>query len=265
MTTLTVPASPENVLTTGPGQDSAFSQVYVQTKLAVEFGDGEHPTLSEWLQKLDDELAGASIWALKAIKSNRSALTDFNQTMTVLNNSDGLIQAPDTFNSRVNRYTRDTQDDFKFDGSPSSADVEALKIWFQQQVNAVDPKIYNNSEIVKNGVVERLAKIASETGARVHDFESFFSGHEEKRERVLELSIIRFPDKANPHVHLFRIEVYAWFSCDRILFHGHNKSGMDVDIKSVKYKLNPAIADKVGGVFAAKAKEKMADDEFFNF
>lgn len=238
-----------------------YNKVYIETKLAVEFGSQE--SLESWVKDLDDQLATASFFAIKEIKQKQAY--EWENTVAALNNCDALVQIKDSHRRSVKTWSKSTTDFFKFDGSADSEDVEKLATWFKEVMCEFNPKIYENSTLVREGVVEKLAAIANETGARVESFESFFTATDSHRDRVLEISIIRFPTKDEPHILLYRLEVDAWFKCNRILFAEDNRAGFEVDVQEMKFKLNDKIAGEIEAEHVKKMKAKLSDESTYNF
>jgi hypothetical protein len=243
-------------------KDHLFDEVYVQDKLAFEFGN-EKEKLSDWVNALDDKLAAASLFAIKEIKSKK--LYEWEPMIAAFNNCDQLIQEKDSHKKIAKTWEKSSQDFFKFDGSPNSSDVQALSNWFKDQIVSLDPKIYENSTLVQKGVVERLAKLAVQTGSKVDSFEHFFVNNTDERQKVLEISIVRFPYKDDPHVRVFRIVIFAWFHCTRILFAETNKAGFEVECDVMKFTLNPKIVAAVDKEFVDNAKAKLKDPKTFDF
>ncbi|MEO1377367.1 MAG: hypothetical protein AAFW70_24420 [Cyanobacteria bacterium J06635_10] len=247
-----VPSQPPN---------EGFSEVFIVNKLAVEFGD--ESKLADWVASLDKELASASFFAIKEIKQKKAY--KWEEVIAAFNNADALTQIDGSHRRNVRKWSKNSSAWFNFDGSPDSEDVEQLKTWFKGVITELNPKIYDNSELVQNGVIDKLAKIANETGARVNDFGSFFHGTDSHREKVLEISVVRFPNKTQPHILLYRLEVQAWFASSRILFVEENQAGFEVDVQQMKFELNPKIADAISEEHVHKFKEKLEDPDTFDF
>ena len=253
--------NPIRVLLPTKSTVKGFDEIYVSNKLAVEFSENDVP-LSEWAQSLDDDIALASFFALKEIVT-KEAFTDFDKCIQVLNNSDQLVQIEGTYKAEAREWRKSSEANWKIDGSPNSEDVKVLEKWFKDYVDSVDPSIYKNSVIVKNGIVTRLAKIANETGARVENFDEIFYDADEKREKVLELSIIRFPSNDQPHIQLFKLVVEASFYSKRITFHECNESGFSFDLKTVKFSFNSALKGATSVENLNKVRKKLADPESY--
>ena len=120
----------------------------------------------------------------------------------------------------------------------------------------------DNSVIVQEGTLDRLVNIASECGAALKDPVSLFFATDQKSDKVMEIGIIRFPSKGDPRIKLFRLVIFAFFKSTRILLSQHDQSGFEVEYDSVEFKPNTAAIDKK---FAQKAKEKLAQEDTFDF
>jgi len=238
-----------------------YDDVYIQTKLAAQFGDYE--SVSDWVKDLDDELSTMAFFSIKAIKENLAY--EWGNCVAALNNSDGLVELPDSHRAKIGQYTNSSTDVFKVDGSPSSSEVKKLETLFKETCDDVDPTIFENSELVRLNVPNRMAKIAAQTGARISNFGKLFYATDDYSERVLEISIIRFPDKENPHLRLFRITLEAWYSCKRVGPIETNNNGFIVDVNSMQFKLNDAIKDVITDKHVQKFKGKLEEPGLFDF
>lgn len=246
--------------------DSPYSEVYIQTKIAKEFGDGT--TQSEWVKALDKEMSVASFYAVRALKTAHNEGKDltWDFVVSLMNNADGLTQVPNSHKKVYDTFCASEGTNwFKFDGSATKTKINKIKSWFKKTVTETDPKVYENSMIVQNGVLDRLAKIASETGAKVEDFESLFSSHDERADKVLEIGIIRFPTKEDPYVKLFRMQIFAWFSSSRVLFVQNDQAGFDLELDVMHFKPVDAVVDRITEEQAEKVAEKLSDEDTFDF
>ncbi len=239
----------------------SFTDKYINTRMAAEFGDYEDA--SEWVKDLDDELASVSFFAIKSIKENHAY--EWENCISALNNSDGIVAVPDSHKSKVGEYTNSSTDVFKVDGSPNETIVKQLESLFKDTCDAVDASIFTNSALVEADVPNRLAKIAAQTGARISNFEKLFYASADHSEKVLEISIVRFPDKEYPHIRLFRITVEAWYSCKRVGPVETNNNGFIVDVNGMQFKLNDAIKNVIESKHVTKFKEKLSEPSLFDF
>jgi len=238
-----------------------YTDVYIETKLAVEFGESK--SQSDWVKSLDDELSTISFFAIKEIKSNKAYTWD--DCIVSLNNADALVQVNDSYKSKTDIWKKSNTDFFKTDGKPTENAIKELEIFFKSVCDEVDTKIYENSTLVDKGIVTKLASIAQETGARISNFGKLFYAKDSQKEKVLEISIIRFPIKDDPYITLFRIDVEAWFSCNRVLMVENNNSGFNVDVKQVKYNLNKEIKNAISAEHIEKFKAKLDEPDLFDF
>ena len=229
--------------------------------MAAQFGDYENA--SDWVKELDDELSTLAFFSIKAIKEKQAY--EWENCVAALNNSDGLVEMPDSHRSKIGKYTNSSTDVFKVDGSASETEVKKLETLFKETCDEVDPTIFENSELVRLNVPNRMANIAAETGARISNFGKLFYATDEHSERVLEISIVRFPDKETPHLRLFRITIEAWFSCKRVGPVETNNNGFIVDVNAMKFKLNDTIKDVITDKHVQKFKDKLEEPGLFDF
>lgn len=82
----------------------------------------------------------------------------------------------------------------KFDGGPDAIRKREIIAWFKDLFNKEgEHDVIDNSVIVQDGTMDRLASIASESGAAIKDPASLFAASDEKSDKVLEIGVIRFP------------------------------------------------------------------------
>ena len=114
-------------------------------------------------------------------------------------------------------------------------------------------------------MITRLANIAAQTGASVDSFKNFWANTDSQRDKVLEIGLIRFPDKENPHIKLYRIQIFAWYNSARVLMVQHDQAGFDLNVDVMKFK---ALDNLVEGITADQLKnvsEKLNDPSTFDF
>jgi len=246
--------------------DCPYGEVYIQTAMAKEFGKGEE--LSDWVKALDKEMSIASFYAVKELKTavKEKKKLDWEFVVSIMNNADGITQVPGSHKKVYE--TLDVSEGmswFKFDGSPDASKINTIKTWFKQKLIGTDPKIYDNSLIVQNGALNRLAKIAAETGAAVDSVEHFFANHDSKQDKVLEIGVIRFPIKEEPFIKLFRIQIFAWFCSDRVLMVQKDQAGFDLELDVMHFKPVQAVVDKISDEFSTKMVDKLADPDTWDW
>ena len=244
-------------------KDTPFSKVFIHTKVAKEF---DAVNLSEWVQALDDEMAVACCLAVKELKvwlkQHGADYLTWDKVVSIFNNCDYIIK-DESSSKRINDIQ--TFDEKRWFDFPGSDLVRKRKIltWFKDLFNKKgEQSVLDNSVIVQEGTLDRLADIASECGAALKDPVSLFFATEQKSDKVMEIGIIRFPRKGDPRIKLFRLVIFAFFKSTRILLSQHDQSGFEVEYDSVEFKPNTAAIDKK---FAQKAKEKLAQEDTFDF
>jgi len=277
-------------------EDFPYSDVFIQSEIAREFGDGQ--THSEWTKSLDAAMSTVAFGAVKALKTAKTqgvALT-WDNVVALLNNEDSITAVPDSHKKCYETFdSSEGMNYFKFDGAPSKHKINQITSWFKTRLVDVDPKvsgdlsnfsynhqtssthicfvgnsvilckIWDNSVLVKNGVVEKLAAVAAETGAAVDNFQTFFWNREERYDKVLEVGIVRFPLKEDPYVKLYRIQLFAWFISNRILFAQNDKAGFDMEVDVMNFKANSELIDKINDEMVQNMLDKLIDPDTFNF
>jgi len=247
-------------------KNTPFSKVFIHTKVAKEF---DAVSLSEWVKALDDEMAVACCLAVKELKvwlkeHNADCLT-WDKVVSIFNNCDYIVK-DESSSKRINDIkTFDEKRWFDFPGSDIVRKKNILT-WFKDLFNKnKEQSVLDNSVIVQEGTLDRLAGIASECGAALKDPGSLFYATEQKSDKVMEIGIIRFPTKGNPRIKLFRLVIFAFFKSTRILISQHDQAGFEVEYDSVEFKPNSAVTAKVEKRFIQKAKDKLAQEDTFDF
>lgn len=244
-----------------PDKDIPYSKVYFQDKVAKEFGDVNK--FSEWVKALDETLKVQSFFAIKSIKERGQY--DWDGIVAAMHNADGLAMVPDSHKKIYDTWAAENTNWFKFDGSADANKVRQIKAWFKKAICDIDPSIYENSVIVKEGVVTRLAKIAAETGASVNSFKNFWANKDSKSEKVLEIGLIRFPDTENPHIKLYRIQIFAWYNSARVLMVQHDQAGFDLEFDVMKFKANDSIVAEITKEQLKNISNKLEKPATFDF
>ena len=244
-------------------KNTPYSKVFIHTRVAKEF-DGV--SLSDWAQALDDEMSVACCLAVKDLKKwlkeHGADYLTWDRVQSVFNNCDYIVK-DESSSKRIN----DIQafDQTRWFDFPGSDEVRKRKIltWFKDLFNKHgEQSVLDNSIIVQGGTLNRLADIASDCGAAVKDPASLFAATDSKRDKVMEIGVIRFPAKGNARIKLFRLSIFAFFKSSRILFAQRDQAGFEVEYDSVEFKPNTAAIDTK---FAAKAKAKLAEEDTFDF
>ena len=244
-------------------KDTPFSKVFIHTKIAKEF---DSTSLSEWVQALDDEMSVACCMAVKDLKvwlkEHGADYLTWDRVQSIFNNCDYIVK-DEKSSKRINDIkTFDETRWFNFPGS-DMARKRIILTWFKDLFNKHgEQAVVDNSVIVQEGTLDRLAEIASECGAAVKDAGSLFYGTDSKRDKVMEIGVIRFPKKGDAKIKLFRLVIFAFFKSARILLTQRDQAGFEVEYDSVEFRPNTAAID---AKFAGKAKAKLAQEDTFDF
>ena len=249
----------ENIL-----KDTPFSQVFIHDDIDKMFKSVLFP--SEWVQALDDELSVACCMAVRDLKlylqKNGAGELTWETVVSILDNCDYIVK-DDSSSKRINdvKTFRELKV-FKLEDYDMDRKSE-IKTWFHGLFNEHNERTaVKNSVIVNGGTLDHLADIASECGAAIRDRETLFFATDKKNYKVMEIGVIRFPQKGNPHIKLFRLIIFAFFTNSRILLGQLDQAGFGVEYKSITFRLNTSAIDMK---FAAKAKEKLREMDIFDF
>ena len=90
-------------------------------------------------------------------------------------------------------------------------------------------------------------------------FSHFWANSDSKKDKVLELSLIRFPDKEDPHIKLYRIEIFSWYNSSRILAVQHDQAGFDLEFDVMKFKAMDDVVNAIKEHQLRKMAEKIND------
>ena len=245
-------------------ESTQFSTKGIETRVAKEFG-GVSP--SKWTQTLDDEMAVACykvVEALNHLKDTQGVHhLKWDDVVNVFCSC--LYITQDVGNSKHIHDSLDWDETsfFKFDGSPDEVRKTEIITWLKRLMNRHgELSIFENTAIFNDGTLNRLANIASQSGATVRDPVTLAGKSESKKEKAMEISVIRFPKKGDCKIKLYRIIIFSWFKCTRVLFGQHDENGLEIEYDSLEFRPNTQAIDKK---YAARAKAKLSQPKMFEF
>lgn len=244
--------------------DHEYSTLEIHSRVAKEFGDSE--TISQWTRELNDEMAVGCYNVVKALNAKKKESggrnLSWNDVVRVFRRCNSVYE--DNVKKIEGRRSWDEMNYFKFDGSPDVVRKRQIMAWLRKLFNEQDEQsIVDNSVIFNDGVISKLADIASQSGVTVKDPATFFAADEEKRKKVKEIGLIRFPIKYHSKIKLYYVAIYSWFKCSRVLFVQHDQNGIEIDCDVCEFKVNTDSIDKSR---ERKARENMASDpNIFDF
>ena len=245
--------------------NTPFSHVFIHDKIAKEF-DGDN--LSDWVQKLDNHMVTACTMAVRDLKlwlkEHGADYLTWDKVESIFNNCDYIVK-DDASAKRINDIKiYDEVNWFRFDGSPDECRKREIITWFKDLFNKEgEQAVLDNSVIVQEGTLDRLASIAAETGAAVKDPASLFVATDKRSDKVMEIGVIRFPRREDPYIKLFRLEIFAFFKSSRILVGQRDQAGFEIEYNSVQFKPNKRVVDGIAEEFVEKAREKLKDPKTF--
>ena len=247
--------------------DQHISTVNVgETRIAKEFGSGS-TNLSEWTKHLDGKMAVICHEGVKALNQRKTAKGgEYLKWDDVLNVfcSCAYIARDDRNTVHIKDSLEwDEQNFFKFDGSPEEIRKRKIVTWLKNLMDKHgELSVFKDTDVFNDGTVDRLAGIASQSGATITDPVTAVAKNESHREKVIEISVIRFPEKWNSKFKLYRLALFAWSRCSRILFSQHDDNGIEIEYDSYEFK--PDVKD-IDERHAAEAKIKLSDPKMFDF
>ena len=222
--------------------------------------------LSQWAQALDDEMSVACCMAVRDLKmwqkEHGAEYLTWDKVQSIFNNCDYIVKDEKSAKRINDIKSFDETSFFNFEGENMARKREIIT-WFKDLFNKKgEQSVVDNSVIVENGTLDRLAGIASECGAAIKDPATLFAATDQKSDKVMEIGVIRFPKKGDAKIKLFRLVIFAFFKSSRILFGQRDQAGFEVEYDSVEFKPNTAAIDTK---FAATAKAKLAQEDTFDF
>ena len=234
----------------------------IHTRMAKEFGDSDD--LSEWTRELDDYMAVGCYKVVKALNEEKMRTGDYLEWDEVLGVFRQSIYVDQSYSKHFNgRRSWDEMNYFKFDGSPDDVRKREIIAWLKDLFNKHhEQSIVDNSIVFNDGAVSHLASIAAQSGATVRDVVTLFAADDEEKGKVMEAGVIRFPTKWESYIKLYRITIYAWFKCSRVLFAQHDETGVEVHCEVYKFKVN---TDTIDTSHARRARKKLEDPNILNF
>eukprot|EP00595_Chromulina_sp_UTEXLB2642_P001360 CAMPEP_0196762162 /NCGR_PEP_ID=MMETSP1095-20130614/1524_1 /TAXON_ID=96789 ORGANISM="Chromulina nebulosa, Strain UTEXLB2642" /NCGR_SAMPLE_ID=MMETSP1095 /ASSEMBLY_ACC=CAM_ASM_000446 /LENGTH=303 /DNA_ID=CAMNT_0042112563 /DNA_START=32 /DNA_END=943 /DNA_ORIENTATION=+ len=204
-------------------------------KLAPCFG-----TLTNDAVKLMDEnlkvaIAGTVKELEKAVANNN--LVSWEDILHIFSNNTLLVPY-DKDEYRTDSYQKDSNDVFRVDGGPRPEVV--------QEVTQLVNKVIADDDIIQGtsidaGKIHELACVVAETGSRVDSFEAFFATQDKIEKTLLDVGVLRFPELGTPHFKVYRLQIFAYRYCKRILMAESNKSGISITLNVRKYRPNDEV------------------------
>lgn len=238
------------------------SECYVNSCMALQFGDSDN--VCEWVCELDDKIAVGCYEVVKALKEESSrggSILSWDEVLCIFRRNNYVDKSRDK--TIEGRKSWNEMNYFKFDGSPNVVRKRQIITWLKTLFNEQQEQaIVDDSIIFGDDLLSELADIASQSGATVKDPVTFIAADEEKRRKVKEVGLIRFPTKSDSKIKLYHMVIYAWFECSRFLFAQHDQNGIEVKCKVCQFEVDTSVIDRR---YASKAKQRMSDPDFFNF
>ncbi|KAH7424687.1 hypothetical protein KP509_11G019400 [Ceratopteris richardii] len=164
-----------------------------------------------------------------------------------------LLEPYDDQIEKSDKYIKTESAAFKFDGSPDETIVREVKTWFLNLIS--DEDILHDTRID----IDVLAKIVAESGARVTDFETLFYKKATQESKVLDIGVLRYPDIDHPFFKVYRIQLTAWSTCERILFQQSDTHGITGEFSCRKYKPRASVIQKLSEKVTQKAVQEAED------
>ena len=259
-----VPAMIAYGIITGDAENDSVLAEPINDRIAKDF-NGVSP--SKWTQALNSEMAVACYELVKALNQRKNILgvnyLTWDDVVYVLRSCKYFNQDAGNTKHIEESLNWDDTNFFKFDGSPDVVRKRIIMTWVKDLMNKHgEQSTLDNSVILHDDNLSRLASIASQSGATVKDPITLVGASEKQRKKEIEISVIRFPKKWECKIKIYRIMIFSWFKCTRVLFGQHDESGIELEYDTFEFMPNATAIDKR---CAEEAKAKMSQPNFFNF
>ncbi|TFK66461.1 hypothetical protein BDN72DRAFT_145466 [Pluteus cervinus] len=185
--------------------------------------------LPEEFKKMDDNIKVMILGTTKAISKIAPEDRTWKSVVAALQ-TNSLIEPDGEEIARSDKLIKENDNFFKFSGAPDPSTVREVETWFHGLIN--DSDISSATPIN----IEELANIVAQTGATVTGLESAIYKKEEHSKTVCDIGILRYPDIVHPFFKVYRLQLTAWSSCERIAGFQHDKNGITGDFASRRYK-----------------------------
>ncbi|KAI0768290.1 hypothetical protein BD413DRAFT_565130 [Trametes elegans] len=228
--------------------NDSSSDDYLHCDLAPSFGKLKKESLNAMDRELKVMITGTMRSLRKAREAHSGPLEWKTVMETLMQNT--LIEPFENEISRSDKIIKEGTNFFKFDGSPDRSIVEEVNSWF---VNFISDQDVLESTSIDINVVGR---IVAQTGATVRSFETLFYKKEQHQKTLVDIGILRFPDIDRPYFQVYRIQLTAWSSSERITFVQTDKNGIIGQYNSRKFRPRKSVMDRIAGPTLDKAAEE---------
>ena len=247
----------------GGGTKTSISMAHINTRVACDFGGVK---LSEWTKALDEAMIVACYHVVEALNRRKESRgvdhLNWDDVVRVFCNCHYITEEKGSSKRIRDSKSWDETNFFKFDGSPDVVRKREIIVWLKSiMATHGEQSTVDNAVIFNDQTLNELASIASQSGATIKDASSLLGASEKERKKVMEISVIRFPQKYEARVKIYRIVLFAWFQCTRITFAQHDQSGFDIEYDTFEFRPNTSAIDER---FAESAKAKL-NEEMFKF
>lgn len=216
-------------------------RIPVHCNLAASYGT----LTSESIKELDEQLKVMIAGTLRKMEK----LPDYKWETVVscMMQNPLLERIEDSLIHRADKLIKKGSNFFKFSGKPDPTVVREVHTWFVQLIQ--DDDVLKDTKID----VDFLAEIVAQTGATVDSFMTLFGKRERHERDIVDIGILRYPEKTMPYFKLYRIKVTAWSDCTRILFAQDDSNGITGEYHCQKFKPCAVVIEKMQPAVIKKA------------
>eukprot|EP00727_Mastigamoeba_balamuthi_P002888 m51a1_g12597 hypothetical protein (469) ;mRNA; f:1024-2495 len=214
---------------------------------------------SEAVRLMDRELVTALDVTIKTLErkvAEMGAELKWNEVLSALNNNPAIVAdgAPKA-ESDILKF--ESNDWFKFDGSPDPAKIQQIQSFLTNLLKDEDilisvglkdaPGACEGDPHRKSKVsaCERIKNIVAETGARVTDPLTLVHKKETYRETLLDIGILRYPCPTKPYINVYRVLLQAVGEHDRWLGYEENRCSLYCEYNSLVFRPNKSVLSRL--------------------
>ncbi|KAK6530796.1 hypothetical protein TWF281_007633 [Arthrobotrys megalospora] len=198
---------------------------------------------------LDERIVGVAAMATKEIERMEHTNRTFEKIRSTLLQNQSIEGWTDRHGVPEHYYATDalfksSTSDFKSDRSQNSSIVSTF---INKLIN--DPDVVNSLQFDN----KTLAKIVSETGATVRDFEVNFSASEYEEKTILEVLVLRYPDLNHQYLKLYRVKFTAIRDNRTRLFYEEKRNCLRGEVDIQKFRPRDSIWDMISSEIRHRA------------
>ncbi|KAI0041693.1 hypothetical protein FA95DRAFT_1683038 [Auriscalpium vulgare] len=206
----------------------------------------------ESIGKIDDDVKIMIAATLRVLRKIPAAERTWEKAVSALLQNP-LIEQFDQPIDRTEYLSKEGTHWFKFSGSPDLAIVDEAVAWFDNLIS--DPEVLKSTTID----VKVTARIVAQTGATIVSLPDLLHKNERHEKTVVDLGVLEFPSTERPYLQVYRIQLDAFSSSERILGWQTDRNGITGRYSSRKFKPRPEFIHTLTPEVRVKALKEAND------